>query len=104
MKKLMILMLMMVMALPFYLASIGIAGQAANQNMDPGVKLSANSQQEGIAVHGTVSKIEGNQVTLENEKGEEITLSVVESEVLADLQVGDKVLVKNGKIIKNSKG
>jgi len=102
MKKLMILM--MVMALPFCFANIGIAGQAANQDMDPGVNLSANSQQEGIVLHGTVSKIEGNQVTLENEKGEEITLSVVESEVLASLQVGDKVLVKNGKTIKNSKG
>ena len=99
MKRLIILM--MAMAISFSFANISIAGQAANQDMDPGTNVSANSPQEGIAVQGTVSRIEGDQVTLESEKGEEITVSVVDSEVLADLQVGDKVLVKNGKIVKN---
>lgn len=51
-------------------------------------------------VKGTVSKIEGNKLTIADDTGKEITVSVQDPKTLQGLKVGDRVLVKDGKVTK----
>jgi len=51
-------------------------------------------------VKGTVSKIEGNKLTIADDTGKEITVSVQDPKSLQGLKVGDRVLVKDGKVTK----
>jgi len=53
-------------------------------------------------VKGTVSKIEGNKLTLLDDMGKQITVQVKDQESLKEVKVGDRVSVKDGKVIKES--
>jgi len=60
------------------------------------VGLSFSAQE----IKGTVSKIEGDKLTLEDDMGKQVTISVKDPMILKDLKVGDRVSVKDGKVIK----
>ena len=51
-------------------------------------------------IKGTVSKIEGDKLTILDDKGKQTTISVGDPMILKDLKVGDRVLVKDGKVTK----
>ena len=51
-------------------------------------------------VKGTVSKIEGDKLTILDDKGKQTTSRVGDPMILKDLKVGDRVLVKDGKVTK----
>ena len=60
------------------------------------VGLSFSAQE----IKGTVSKIEGNKLSILDETGKEKTVNVKDKESLKEIKVGDKVLLKDGKVIK----
>ncbi len=60
------------------------------------VGLSYSAQE----VKGTISKIDGDKLTIMDDKGKEQTVSIKDMESLKELKVGDKVMVKDGKVIK----
>ena len=62
------------------------------------VGLSFSAQE----IKGTVSKIDGNKLTILDDKGKEKTVKVKDLESLKEVKVGDRVLVKDGKVIKES--
>ena len=51
-------------------------------------------------IKGTVSKIEDDRLTIEDDMGKQTTMSVGDPMILKDLKVGDRVLVKDGKVTK----
>ena len=51
-------------------------------------------------IKGTVTKIDGNQLTIQDDMGKQITVQVKDQESLKEIKVGDRVLVKDGKVIK----
>ena len=51
-------------------------------------------------VKGTVSKIEGNKLTIADDMGKEKIVKVKDLESLKEVKVGDRVLVKDGKVTK----
>lgn len=51
-------------------------------------------------VKGTVSKIEGSNLTILDSTGKEVTAQVKDPGAAKDLKVGDKVSVKDGKVTK----
>ncbi len=51
-------------------------------------------------IKGTVSKIEGNKLTIVDDMGKEKTVKVEDKESLKEIKVGDRVLVKDGKVTK----
>ena len=51
-------------------------------------------------IKGTVSKIEGDQVTVLDAAGKEATIKVKNPATLKDLKAGDKVSVKDGTVTK----
>ena len=51
-------------------------------------------------VKGTVSKIDGNKLTVRDDMGKEKTVEVKDLESLEGIKIGDRVLVKDGKVIK----
>ncbi len=53
-------------------------------------------------VKGTISKIEGSTLTILDNTGKEVTVQVKEPVAAKALKVGDKVSVKDGKVIKES--
>ena len=63
------------------------------------VGLSFSAQEE---IKGTVSKIEGNKLTIVDNMGKEKTVKVEDKMSLMEMEigVGDRVLVKDGKITK----
>ena len=52
-------------------------------------------------IAGTVSKIEGNTLTIVDSMGKEKTVKVEGKERLKEIKVGDKVLVKDGTVTKH---
>ena len=54
---------------------------------------------EAKEMKGTISKVEGAKFTIKDDKGKE---TVVEDKAAKDLKVGDKVMVKGGKITKEA--
>jgi hypothetical protein len=53
-------------------------------------------------VKGTVTKIEGSNVTIKDTMGGEKTVAPKNPEALTDLKVGDKVAVKDGILTKDA--
>jgi len=51
-------------------------------------------------IKGVVSKIEGDKLTILDDKGKQTTSRVGDPMILKDLKVGDRVLVKDGKVTK----
>ena len=51
-------------------------------------------------VKGTVAKIEGDKLTIQDDTGKQTTVQVKDQESLKEIKVGDRVLVKDGKVIK----
>ena len=52
-------------------------------------------------IKGTVSKIEGNKLTIVDAMGKEkASVKVEDKESLKEIKVGDRVLVKDGKVTK----
>ena len=60
------------------------------------VGLSCSSQE----IKGTISKIEGDTLGIVDDKGNEKTVKVKDLESLKGVTVGDRVLVKDGKVTK----
>jgi len=89
--------ILMVMALPLGFAGMSFSADELNGVDVAGESLSASSEQE---VRGTISKIEGTTIILVNDNGEQITVHVRDAKMLKDLKMGDRVLVKDGKVIK----
>jgi small-conductance mechanosensitive channel len=54
---------------------------------------------EKMGVKGTITKIEGNKVTVQNDMGKETTVDVKD---VKDTMVGDKVKIENGVIKKSA--
>ena len=77
-KKLIVLLVAMAFAL-------GVAG------------VSFSAAQE---IKGTVTKIEGNQITIQDAAGKQTTVSINDPRALQDLKVGDTVSIKDGKLTK----
>ena len=66
------------------------------------VGLSFSAQEMTQEVMGTVSKIEGNKLTiLDDIMGKEKTVTVKDPASLKEIKVGDRVLVKDGKVTKS---
>jgi type 1 fimbria pilin len=61
-----------------------------------GLSLAAGAEKMGV--NGTVTKIEGNTVTVQDDMGKETTVDVKD---VKDTKVGDKVKIEDG-VIKNS--
>ena len=51
-------------------------------------------------IKGTVAKIEGNKLTIQDDMGKQVTISVQDPMTLRDLKVGGRVSVKDGKVTK----
>ena len=51
-------------------------------------------------IEGVVSKIEGDKLTILDDMGKQTTISVGDPMILKDFKVGDRVLVKDGKLTK----
>ncbi len=51
-------------------------------------------------IKGVVSKIEGDKLTILDDNGKQTTSRVGDPMILKDLKVGDRVLVKDGKVTK----
>ena len=51
-------------------------------------------------IKGTVSKIEGDKLGIVDDKGNEKTVKVKDLESLKEVKVGDRVLVKDGRVTK----
>jgi outer membrane lipoprotein SlyB len=51
-------------------------------------------------IKGIVAKIEGNQLTIQDDMGKQIKVQVKDQESLKEIKVGDRVLVKDGKVTK----
>ena len=51
-------------------------------------------------IKGAVSKIEGDRLTIEDDMGKQYTIRLGDPTILKDLKVGDRVLVKDGKVTK----
>ena len=64
------------------------------------VGLSFSAQEMTQEVMGTVSKIDGDGLTIEDDMGKPTTFKVGDPMILKDLKVGDRVLVKDGKVTK----
>ncbi len=62
------------------------------------VGLSLSAQE----VKGTVSKIDGNKLTIQDDTGKQVTVQVKDRESLKEITVGDRVLVKDGKVTKEN--
>ncbi len=62
------------------------------------VSLSFSAQE----IKGTVSKIAGDKLTILDAKGKEHTVKVKDLESLKEIKVGDMVMVKDGKVTKES--
>jgi len=58
------------------------------------VGLSFSAQE----IKGTVAKIDGNKLTIQDDMGKQVTISVQDPMTLRDLKVGDRVSVKDGKV------
>jgi hypothetical protein len=72
-------------------------------------KLAGHMEEElaarmGGDVKGTVTKIEGTTVTIKDSMGTEKTIDAMGPEELKDLKVGDRVAVKDGKVMKEGGG
>jgi outer membrane lipoprotein SlyB len=52
-------------------------------------------------VKGTVSKIEGNMLTIMDDKGKQVTVQVSDQGSLKEIKVGDRVSIKDGKVMKS---
>jgi ribosomal protein S1 len=61
--------------------------------------LSLAAGADKMGVNGTITKIEGNKVTVQNDMGKETT---VDAKELKDAKVGDKVKIENGVIKKST--
>jgi outer membrane lipoprotein SlyB len=62
------------------------------------VGLSFSAQE----IKGTVSKIEGDRLTILDDTGKDKTVKIKDPESLKEIKVGDRVLVKAGKVTKES--
>lgn len=92
-----IMSVLMIMALP-----MGVAATSLSAQETEGVKSEPAIEQAQVEkeMHCTVTEIEGTKVMLQSDDGEQLAINVNEAKTLEDLNVGDRVAVKNGKIMK----
>ena len=73
-----------------------------------GLSFSAQGQAQAQEIKGTVSKIEGNKLTILDDMSKENTVKVNDKDLesLKEIKVGDRVLVRDGKvtIVRSQKG
>ncbi len=79
MKRILALIVAVVFALG--MVTMGFAGEAPKE------------------IKGTVSKVDGAKITVKDDKGKETT---VEDKTAKDIKAGDKVTVKDGKVMKEA--
>ncbi len=53
-------------------------------------------------VKGTVAKIEGNKLTIQDDLGKQTIVQIKDPESLKEVKVGDRISIKDGKVIKES--
>jgi hypothetical protein len=97
---------LMIAALPLGFAGMAFSAQEANGIGADGITLlAASSEQEEQEVRGTITNIEGNEITLQSDSGEQLTINLQGSELLENLEVGDRLLalVKEGQVTKVTK-
>ena len=58
----------------------------------------------GDDIKGTITRIDGNQVTIKGNTGDEKTVEPANPEALGDLKVGDQAAVKDGILTKQGGG
>ncbi len=89
----------MVVGLFLGVAAMNVSAQEINDSGTTGVTRIASADQE---ITGTVSTIDGTEITLVNDFGEHITVSVEDPALLKGLKVGDRVVVKDGRVTKDN--
>ena len=92
-----IISVLVIMALPTGFAATALSAQDSNlKKAEKAVKQAQVEKEEKC----TVTKIEGTKVDLQNEKDEQFAMNIKDTKTLQALKVGDKVMVKNGKVTK----
>jgi len=86
----------MVMMLPLGAAGMSFAAEEAGGVALTELRMADASGQE---VKGTISMIQGDKITVEDDSGESISVLIQDPKILENLKVGDKVVVKDGKLI-----
>ena len=92
-----ILSVLMITAFTMSFSATALSAQDANVKKSEGVVEQGKVEKEERC---TVTKIEGTQIALQNDKDEQFAMNIKDSKTLQDLKVGDRVLVKNGKVTK----
>lgn len=93
----------MISVLPLGFAGMTVSAQEANGIGADGVTVLATLDQEEQSaqeVRGKITKIEGGQITLLSDSGEELTVNIRDTEALENLKVGDRVVMKEGMLTK----
>ena len=92
-----IISVLMIMAL-----LVGFSATAFSAQDAEGTKSEEVMEQTQVekGVQCTVIEIEGTKVTLQCDDNTQLAINCNDQKILQDLKVGDKVLVKNGKIKK----
>ena len=94
-KKLMLILL--VAALTAGYASVAFSARAAGSAE---TAAAVQEVKEEKAEHCTVLEIKETKVFLQNNKEEQFAMNVKDPETLKSLKVGDRVMIKNGKVSK----
>ena len=91
-----IISLLIIMALPLGFAT-AFSAQDTKVKKAEGTVEQVQVEKEEQCI---VTKIEGAKVDLQNDRNEQFAMNIKDEKTLQELKVGDKVLVKNGKIKK----
>lgn len=88
---------LMIIALPMGFAGTAFSAQDANDKKVEDVIKQAQVEKEERC---TVTKIDGTRVNLQNDKEKQFAMNITDPKILQDLKVGDRVVLKNGKVTK----
>ncbi len=92
-----LIFILLVAALPAGYASAAVSEQASDS--DKTIEAVQDVKKEKTEFC-TVVKIEGTKVDLKNDKEEKFAMNISDPDTLEGLKVGDRVMVKNGKVSK----
>lgn len=92
-----IISILIVAALPLGFAATAFSAQDATiAKAEDTVQQAQEAKEERC----TVTKIEGTRINMQNEKNEPVAMVIKDPQTLEGLKVGDKVLVRNGEVMK----
>ncbi|QCQ22562.1 hypothetical protein [Desulfoglaeba alkanexedens] len=93
----------MISVLPLGFAGVTVSAQEVDGIGADGVTVLATLDQEEQSAQearGKITKIEGTVITVLSDSGEELTVHVEDTEALENLKVGDRVVMKEGRLTK----